>query len=60
MRYDYKKCRFCGCSLDIGETCDCQEENTAPKMPDKATKKEKAINVLLFTENSKLRQIKAI
>jgi len=22
----YRECRFCGCSLDPGEQCDCQDD----------------------------------
>ena len=43
MRYDYKICPHCGASLDIGEACDCENEETerreepteAPKMTNK-------------------------
>lgn len=31
MRYDYKKCPKCGASLDVGEVCECQEENRTQK-----------------------------
>ena len=24
-RTDYKVCEFCGCSLDVGEKCDCKQ-----------------------------------
>lgn len=43
MRYDYKKCPHCGASLDIGEACECQSqesraadlEDSNPLTPDK-------------------------
>lgn len=25
-RWDYKICPFCGAALDVGESCDCQQE----------------------------------
>lgn len=40
-RTDYKVCEFCGCSLDIGEACDCKEAREATERPQRAEKTKK-------------------
>lgn len=37
-RSDYKICEFCGCALDVGESCDCKQSlQSKASKPDKIT-----------------------
>lgn len=56
MRTDYKICSYCGASLDIGEKCDCRQENTR-KGIQKPLKENKPINLPLKAKNSIQRKI---
>ena len=44
----YRVCQFCGCSLDPGEQCDCQKEET--KIVEIESKKKGKRNILTWKE----------
>ncbi len=47
----YRVCQFCGCSLDPGEQCDCQdEENEENKIVEIESKKKGKRNIPTWRE----------
>lgn len=52
MRTDYKTCPHCGANLDIGERCDCRNENGAQEGTQKPFKSARHRNLPLKDKNA--------
>ncbi len=54
-RYDYKICPNCGAALDVGESCDCmQEERQSRRMATKILREFRTAHKIVTAEQSGL------
>ena len=60
LRTDYKKCEYCGANLDIGEKCDCQQEEERTERPKMTRNTTRLYKYAPKGKNALKRQINAL
>jgi len=59
-RTDYKICPLCGASLDVGEACDCQQEEERTERPKMTRNTTRLYKYAPKGKNALKRQISAL